>query len=96
MNINQIKQQIAQITSTPCNALTMQQQKDEQGVHIPWVTHWDNIGRIRVGMHLEVFNAIMANPANDKLALQHEIKESEKGQFHSFTVITPQDVLGTF
>lgn len=96
MNINQIKQQVSEITNTPCNALTMQQAKDETGVLIPWVTHWDNINRIRVGMHLEVFQAIMSDPKLDKLALQHEIKESDKGQFHNFTVITPQNVLGTF
>ena len=96
MNITQIKQQIAQITNTPCNALTMQQAKDESGTLIPWVTHWDNINRIRVGMHLDVFNTIVKDQSYDKLALQHEIKESEKGAFASFTVITPQNVLGTF
>ena len=76
----------------------MVQQKDEQGTLQPWVSHWENDKRIRVTMHIDLFNKIAAEPAKVGYAYKKEVVPAtqERAEYTRFVVIEPANVLGTF
>lgn len=92
MNIAQIKTQIGQ------PILNMARQLDEQEVPQPWVSHWDNDNRVRVTMHDDVFNTILADKLFDKLAYKKEVvlANEKRAEYTRYVVITPKQLLATF
>lgn len=92
MNITQIKEAIGQ------PVLNMARQLDENKVPQPWVSHWDNDKRVRVTMHDDVFNLIVADKNFDKLAYKTaEVPATpERAAYQRIVVITPTQLLATF
>ena len=98
MNIQQIKEKIAQEAKAQIPTLLMVQQKDEQGTLQPWVSHWDNDSRTRVTMHLDLFKKIAADPTKVGYAYKKELvpATADRAEYMRFVVIEPANVLGTF
>jgi hypothetical protein len=99
MNIQSIKQQIAAKTGASLPTLLMSQQVDkESGELQPWATHWDNDQRVRVTMHIDLFNDLKKDPTQEGLAFKEQKIEAkgDRAAYTRFVVIKPTNVLGTF
>lgn len=94
MNIEVIKAKLG-VTSLDISA-----QKDAAGVVDPnWVSSWDNNKRVRVTLHKEVFDKIVANKAFDGLALKGPETvtptDATKPPYTRYVIITPTSIIGS-
>lgn len=104
MTIQQIKVAISAATGKPLPFLQFVTQLDAEKKPTEWVSHWDNINRIRVTMHQEVLQTVLATPEFNGLAYKVEtvqpvpdpITKEEKSPYIRFILITPQNIVGTF
>lgn len=104
MNITQIKAAISAVTGHPLPFLQFTTQLDQDKNPTPWVSHWDNINRIRVTMHEEVLKAIKDDLTFSGLAYKIEQVQPEpdattgeaKSPYTRIILITPKNIVGTF
>lgn len=92
MNISQIKSQIGQ------PILNVNQQLDPvTKLPTEWASHWDNANRVRVTMHISIWNLLQTNKEFDKLAFKTKpCVAKETGEPYTHHVITtPSNLLGT-
>lgn len=94
MNIAEIKARLG-VTS-----LDISSQKDEAGVVNPdWVANWNDATRVRVTMHKEVFDKIVADPTFSGLALKgpEVVQPTVAGKlsYTRYVIITPASILGS-
>ena len=94
MNIQEIKARLG-VTS-----LDISSQTDAAGVVDPnWVSNWNDTSRVRVTMHKEVFDKIVAEPTFSGLALKGPEtvtpKEAGKESYTRYVIITPKSILAS-
>ena len=92
MNISQVKSAIG------IPVLNISRQVDEQNLPQPWVSHWDDTNRVRVTMHDDVYNIIVADKSFDKLAYKTSTvtpTDASKLPYTRIVIITPKELLGT-
>lgn len=98
MNITQIKTAIGQPVLTMVRQLELKANPNDKDVPTKWVSHWDNINRIRVSMHEDVFNQIKADPNFGGLAVKPPVVHTPEGKqpYTMYVVITPKNIEATF
>lgn len=113
MNLASIKADINRITGASILSLDMVRQYSErtnpttnvvERIKEPWLSHWDNVNRVRVTMPEEIFSMLKQNAAIEGLAYKYEQIASKPATattaataaYHRFVIITPKDIEGTF
>lgn len=98
MNIQEIKQNISAQTGKPFPKLDMARQLTEDKLPTSWYSHWDNVNRVRVVMHEDIFNKLVENTSMEGLALKpmDTVTPEGKPPYTRFVVITPTSIEASF
>lgn len=99
MNITEIKAQISKQIGFQIGTLDINSQEDPttKVVDPNWVSAWLDQPRVRITMHNEVFQKIMADRAFAGLAVKapEVITPAGKASYTRFVVITPKSILAS-
>lgn len=79
--ITQVKEKIG------IQVLELEKSVDEQGVYSGWLRHWDNDKRVSVSIHEDLAKELKANPNIKSLGTQYDLRETDKGTYHSYRII---------
>ena len=98
MNITEIKSSVSEQAKAPITKLDMQRQKDVEGNPTEWYSHWDNVHRVRVVMHEELFTELVKNKSLEGLALKPAVTVTPEGKsaYMRFVVIKPVAIEASF
>ena len=98
MTITDLKTTVAEKASIKLPTLMLSRQLDENKVPQPWLSHWDNDGRVRITMHEDVAKKIKEDPKFDGLAFKYEEVPAKEDRlaYRRFVVINPTSVEMTF
>lgn len=81
MNIVEIKSELG------IKELNLNTADDKAGNKTEWMRHWDNDKRIAVSIHRELLNEIQKNSNISDLALQSEIRSTDKGDYTAYRIV---------
>lgn len=109
MNIQEIKSAISIKAAIVLTSMTLTQQLAEDNVTLqPWAQYWDNDARVRIVMHMDVLEQIMASPVNttggrsfNGLAYKYEVVPAKPAtatvtavaSYRRFVIITPANII---
>ena len=100
MNILDVKAVISTQAGFQIGSLDIHAQKNDDGTVDPnWVSAWFDAQRVRISMHREVFDKIVADKAFGGLAVKApelvQPKDATKKPYTRFVVITPSTILAS-
>ena len=81
MNLAQVKSKL-EIAQLDLNTA-----KDLAGNATEWMRHWDNDRRIAVSIHKELVADLKSDPSIGSLALQHEVRKGDQGDYQSYRIV---------
>jgi len=81
MNLAQVKSKL-EIPQLDLNTA-----KNLAGESTEWMRHWDNDRRIAVSIHKDLVAELKADKNIASLALQHEIRKGDQGDYQSYRIV---------
>lgn len=81
MNIVEIKAELG------VKELNLNTAENKDGTKSDWMRHWDNDKRIAVSIHKELLAEIQSNGNISDLALQSEIRNTDKGDYTAYRIV---------
>lgn len=81
MNIVEIKSELG------VKELNLNTAENKDGTKSDWMRHWDNDKRMAVSIHKELLAEIQSNGNISDLALQSEIRSTDKGDYTAYRIV---------
>lgn len=77
--------------------LSLSYATDLEGNKTDWLRHWDNDKRVAISIHSDLAKSLKANPSENQLSLQSEMRTGEQGPYTAYRIVkynsTPDLVL---